>query len=160
MKNRYAFLAVVTAVVIALDQGTKLFIDRVMELHSTIVVINNFFNITYIRNKGAAFGILAESSYRLPFFIGISIVAIVVIMQIVRKLKPEQAASVLPLSMIFAGAMGNLIDRIRLGEVIDFLDFHWYEHHWPAFNVADSAICVGVFILAVEMIMEERRKKV
>ncbi len=61
--------------------------------------------------------------------------------------------------MIFSGAVGNLIDRIRLGEVIDFLDVHWYRHHWPAFNVADSLICVGVFLLAIDMILEEKRMK-
>ena len=63
------------------------------------------------------------------------------------------------LALIFSGAIGNLIDRVRLGEVIDFLDAHWYRHHWPAFNVADSMICVGVFLLAIDMILEEKRLK-
>jgi signal peptidase II len=63
------------------------------------------------------------------------------------------------MSMIFSGAIGNLIDRVRLGEVIDFLDAHWYRHHWPAFNIADSLICVGVFLLALDMLLEEKRTK-
>jgi signal peptidase II len=67
--------------------------------------------------------------------------------------------NVVALSLVFSGAFGNLIDRVRLGEVIDFLDVHWYQHHWPAFNVADSAICVGVFLLAIDMLLDERRKK-
>jgi signal peptidase II len=159
MKPKYLILFVVTAFVLILDQATKLFIDRTMDLHSSITVIGNLFNITYIRNRGAAFGILADSGYRIPFFIGISVLAIVVILQLIRNLRPEQTFSAVPLAMILAGALGNLIDRVRLGEVIDFLDFHWYNHHWPAFNVADSAICVGVFILALDMLFEERRKK-
>ena len=130
-----------------------------MDLHSSITVVESFFNITYIRNKGAAFGFLAETSFRLPFFILISIIAVVVIIGIVRKLRPEQKLTAVSLSLIFAGALGNLIDRIRLGEVIDFLDAHWYDHHWPSFNVADSAICVGVFLLALDMLREEQRKK-
>lgn len=159
MNPKYLMLCIVTAAVLVLDQSTKIFIDRTMDLHYSITVVENFFNITYIRNKGAAFGFLADAAFRVPFFSVISIVAIVVILQLIRKLRPEQTASVIPLAMILSGAMGNLIDRLRLGEVIDFLDFHWYQHHWPAFNVADSAICVGVFILAIEMLLEERRQK-
>ncbi len=158
MKTKYIFLTVVTTVIIILDQATKLLIDRTMDIHSSITVVQNFFNITYIRNKGAAFGFLADSSIRLPFFITISIVAVVVIIGIFRKLGPEQKLTAFSLSLIFAGALGNLIDRIRLGEVIDFIYVHWYEHYWPAFNVADSSICVGVFLLAIDMLRDERRK--
>jgi signal peptidase II len=130
-----------------------------MGLHSSITVVENFFNITYIRNKGAAFGFLAETSFRLPFFILVSIIAVVVIIGVFRKLRPEQTFTAIALSLIFAGALGNLIDRIRLGEVIDFIYVHWYAHYWPAFNVADSAICIGVFLLAIDMFLDERRKK-
>jgi signal peptidase II len=159
MKTKYIILTVVSIVVLLLDQATKIFIDRTMELHSTITVVENFFNITYIRNKGAAFGFLSETNFRLPFFILISIIAVVVIIGIFRKLRPEQKLTAASLSLIFAGALGNLIDRIRLGEVIDFIYVHWYEHYWPAFNVADSAICVGVFLLALDMLRDERNRK-
>ena len=159
MKPKYLILSIISVIVLLLDQATKIFIDRTMDLHSTITVVENFFNITYIRNKGAAFGFLAESSFRLPFFILISIIAVVVIIGIFRKLRPDQKLTAVSLSLIFAGALGNLIDRIRLGEVIDFLDAHWYEHHWPSFNVADSAICVGVALLALDMLLDEQRKK-
>lgn len=159
MKTKYIILCAVSTIVLLLDQATKIFIDRTMDLHSSITVVESFFNITYIRNKGAAFGFLAETSFRLPFFILISIIAVVVIIGIVRKLRPEQKLTAVSLSLIFAGALGNLIDRIRLGEVIDFLDAHWYDHHWPSFNVADSAICVGVFLLALDMLREERQRK-
>jgi signal peptidase II len=159
MSPKYLILSIISAIVLILDQATKIFIDRTMDLHSSITVVENFFNITYIRNKGAAFGFLAETSFRLPFFILISIIAVVVIIGILRKLRPEQKLTAVSLSLIFAGALGNLIDRIRLGEVIDFIYVHWYEHYWPAFNVADSAICVGVFLLALDMLLEERRRK-
>ncbi len=159
MTAKYVILCLVSLVVLVLDQATKLLIDRTMDIHSSITVVQNFFDITYIRNKGAAFGFLADSSFRLPFFIMISVIAVIVIIGIFRKLRPEQKLTAFSLALIFAGALGNLIDRVRLGEVIDFLYVHWYEHYWPAFNVADSAICVGVFLLAIDMLREERRQK-
>jgi signal peptidase II len=159
MKFRYVVLLAVSALVLALDQATKIYIDRNMPLHGSITVIRQFFNITYLRNKGAAFGILANSSYRLPFFILVSAVAVCVIVVVISRLREDQKLSAVSLSLILSGALGNLIDRIRLGEVIDFLYFHWYEHYWPAFNIADSAICVGVFLLAVEMYLDERRAR-
>lgn len=157
MKPRYIILLVVSALVLVLDQASKLYIDRSLPLHSSITVINNFFNITYLRNKGAAFGILANSAYRLPFFILVSAVAVLVIFVAVRRLREDQKFAAVSLALIFSGALGNLIDRVRLGEVIDFLDAHWFEHHWPAFNIADSAICVGVALLAIDMLREERK---
>jgi len=159
MTFRYRILLVVTALVLVLDQVTKLYIDRSMVLHSSIKVIENFFSITYLRNKGAAFGILANSAYRLPFFIFVSALALCIIFVVIMKLREDQRLALYSLSLIFSGALGNLIDRIRLGEVIDFLDAHWYNHHWPAFNVADSAICVGVFLLAIDMFLDERRAR-
>jgi signal peptidase II len=159
MKLKYLMLSVISAVVLIFDQATKIYIDRSMDLHSTFTVAENFFNITYLRNKGAAFGFLANTSYRLPFFILVSLVAIIVILVVFARLRPDQRFTACALALIFSGALGNLIDRIRLGEVIDFLDAHWYGHHWPAFNIADSAICVGVFLLAIDMFLEERRLK-
>ncbi len=159
MKLKYLILLVVSALVLVIDQATKLRIDRAMDLHSSITVVENFFNITYLRNKGAAFGVLAHSSYRLPFFIMVSVMAIAVIIVVFHRLRIDQKFTAFALSLIFSGALGNLIDRVRLGEVIDFLDVHWYSHHWPAFNVADSAICVGVFLLAIDMFIEEKRQK-
>lgn len=159
MKLKYLILLTVSILVIGIDQATKLFVNKVMDLHSSITVVQNFFNITYMRNKGAAFSFLSNFNYRIPFFILVSLVAVVVIISVIYKLRPDQKFAALSLSLILSGALGNLIDRVRLGEVIDFLDAHWYEHHWPAFNVADSAICVGVFLLAIDMFLEERRQK-
>jgi signal peptidase II len=159
MKNKYLFLAIVAIPLIVLDQATKLIIDRTMALHSSITVIPDYFDIVHARNQGAAFGVLRDSSIRLPFLIGVSLFAAVVIVLVFRKLRPDQKLSAWGLSLVLSGALGNLIDRVRLGEVVDFLSVHWHGHYWPAFNVADSAICVGVGLLALDMILEERRKK-
>lgn len=159
MKFKYLVLIIITTVILVADQTTKIHIDRTMDLHTTIPVIDHFFNITYLRNKGAAFSFLAGFSYRLQFFVAVSLIAIGVIISVFHRLRPDQRFTAVSLALIFAGAVGNLIDRVRLGEVIDFLDVHWYSHHWPAFNVADSAICIGVFLLAIDMYLEERRLK-
>ncbi len=158
MKTNYLIFGIVSAVVLVVDQLTKVYIDRTMQLYQSIPVIDGLFNITYLRNKGAAFSFLADASWRLPFFIAISVIASVVILSVFLRLKAEQRFTALSLSLIFSGAVGNLIDRARQGEVIDFLDVYWRGHHWPAFNVADSAICVGVFLLAIDMLREERRQ--
>jgi len=159
MKLKYLILLTVSVLVLGIDQATKVYVDRVMDLHSSITVVENFFNITYMRNKGAAFSFLSTFNYRVPFFILVSLVAVCVIISVLCKLRPDQKFAAVSLSLIFSGALGNLIDRVRLGEVIDFLDAHWYEHHWPAFNVADSAICIGVFLLAIDMFLEEKRQE-
>jgi signal peptidase II len=158
-KPSYLLLLLLTIFSLIVDQLTKTYIDRAMDLHQSIPVINDLFSITYVRNKGAAFGFLANTSYRIPFFIFISVVAVFVILFAYRKLRGDQKLAQVSLALILSGAVGNLIDRIRLGEVIDFLDVYWKSYHWPAFNVADSAICVGVFFLAIDMMREESRQK-
>jgi signal peptidase II len=150
-------LGIVTAVILILDQASKWYVDARFALYESVPVIRGWFHLTYIRNKGAAFGIFADSAVRVPFFITVSLVALLVILWYLRRLRAEQTLAAFSLSLIFAGALGNLIDRVRLGEVIDFLDVFWRHYHWPAFNVADSAICVGVALLIWEMWQEERR---
>jgi signal peptidase II len=159
MKPRYTLFVTLTILGLLFDQATKLYIDRSMQLFDSIPVVTDFFNITYVRNRGAAFSFLSEASWRLPFFIGITLVAAIAILVAFHKLRDDQKLAQISLAMIFSGAIGNLIDRVRLGEVIDFLDVHWYRHHWPAFNMADSLICVGVFLLALDMLLDERRSK-
>lgn len=156
---RWIIFGTIAAFGLIIDQITKVYIDRTMQLFQSIPVVDNFFHITYVRNRGAAFSFLSHASWRLPFFIGISLIAAIVIIIAYNKLREDQRLAQVSLAMIFSGAVGNLIDRVRLGEVIDFLDAHWYQHHWPAFNVADSLICVGVFLLAFDMLREEKRLK-
>jgi signal peptidase II len=159
MTSRYIQFTTIALVGIIIDQITKIAVDRSMQLYDSIPIVEHFFHLTYVRNKGAAFSFLANASWRLPFFITVSIIAAGVILIAFRKLRDDQKVAHTSLALIFSGAVGNLIDRIRLGEVIDFLDAHWYRHHWPAFNVADSLICIGVFLLAVDMLQEEKRLK-
>lgn len=148
----------IAAAVLALDQLTKYIVESGMRLHESIPVVGGLFSITYVRNPGAAFGFLAESHpmFRTVFFIGITVAAIVLIFYYIRKYASDDVLPTVSLALIMGGAVGNLIDRVRFGEVIDFLDFYIGPHHWPAFNVADSAISIGAVLLLVQML---RKKK-
>lgn len=140
--------------IVLLDQVTKWFVDRTMPLYHSIPVIDKFFNLTYIRNTGAAFGILAGSAaaFRLPFLMIFSLLAIGFIIVMLRRLPERETGLISALAFILGGAIGNLIDRFAYGEVIDFLDFYWANYHWPAFNIADSFITVGVTITVYYLI--------
>jgi signal peptidase II len=137
--------------IIVFDQLTKAIVDRTMPLHHSIPIIDGLFSLTYVRNTGAAFGIFAGSheAFRLPFLILVSMIAIGVICVMLKRLNEKQTGLITALAFILGGAIGNLIDRIRYGEVIDFLDFYWSTYHWPAFNLADSFITIGVAITLV-----------
>ena len=149
IQNRYFILVIVVGIVFPLDQITKLFIDRHLELHQSIDIIENYLNITYIYNSGIAFGFLGGINNPIwkSIFIVVSLGAITLILTILKSLEEELTLFAVALSLILAGALGNIVDRIRLGAVIDFLDFHIYSYHWPAFNVADSSITVGGLML-------------
>jgi signal peptidase II len=123
-------------------------VDGTMSLGDSIPLIDGLFNLTYVRNTGAAFGIFAGSHevFRRPFLIGVSIVAIGFILVMLKRLREDATGIATALAFILGGAIGNLIDRLVYGEVIDFLDVYWSNYHWPAFNVADSFITTGVAI--------------
>lgn len=162
MKLKYLVLLAVTGSVISLDQLTKHLIVQKFRLGESLSVIQNYFSITYVRNTGAAFGLLAQwdPALRIPFFIVVPILALLVIFLIFRKLADRDLKMSAALSLVIGGAFGNLIDRAVYNYVIDFLDFHWhYTIHFPAFNVADSAICCGVGLLILDMIQKERMQK-
>jgi signal peptidase II len=146
-KVKLVFLLVVA--IVALDQASKAIVDRTMPLYHSIPVIDSIFSLTYIRNTGAAFGVLARSGelFRRTFLIGFSIAAIGFIVLMLRRLPQDEKLLTAALGFILGGAIGNLIDRLLYGEVIDFLDFYWADHHWPAFNVADSFITIGVVVI-------------
>ena len=158
--SRYRTLAIICVVILAFDQATKVLVDTTFRLYESVPVIPGFFHLTYVRNKGAAFGLLADSAVRIPFFISVSIIAMLCIFWYISRVRDDQKLAIVSLSLVFSGALGNLIDRIRLGEVIDFLDVFWRSYHWPAFNVADSAITIGVTLLFIEMWCEEKKKSV
>lgn len=156
--QKYWILFTVTPVLLILDQWTKATVHNTFRLGETIDVIPNFFNLTYVRNTGAAFGILATANpqFRIPFFIIIPLIALGAIGFVFKRLDNNDLKLSSSLAMVISGAAGNLIDRIRYNFVIDFLDFHWHmDYHFPAFNIADSAICVGVGLLMLDMLKEK-----
>jgi len=159
--KKYWIFGLVTVAVLTLDQLTKSLIDSQMRLHESIPIISGLFRLTYIKNPGAAFGLLAESHpyFRAVFFICVSVAAIILIGYYLKREKDSSPLMTLTLSLIMGGALGNLIDRIRFGEVIDFLDFYIGPHHWPAFNVADSAITVGAVLLLYTIISKKTSGK-
>ena len=141
-----------TGLTVALDQASKLAIDASMQLYQSIELIP-FFNLTYVRNTGAAFSFLSEAGGWQRWFFAIlaSIISIVLAVWLA-KLKKHEILMAASLSLILGGAIGNLIDRVLYGYVIDFLDVYYQSWHWPAFNVADSAITVGVILMLLESV--------
>lgn len=158
-KNLIIFIAC-AASVIAIDQLTKAVITEKLFMYGTHKVIDGFFNLVYVMNPGAAFGFLSRTPelFRYSFFIGITVLAMLLIIYYLVKSGNEKAIITLSLALIFGGAVGNLIDRIRFGAVVDFLDFYIGNWHWPAFNAADSAITVGAALMLWEMIIARHKK--
>lgn len=130
------------------DQGTKLLVDHTIPLHHSIPVVEGWVDLIHVRNTGAAFGLLAGHRRALGSYVLIvfSLVAIGFLIHLLRRLSQKDTGLILSLTFILGGALGNLVDRVFHGEVIDFLDVHWNAYHWPAFNVADSFITVGAVL--------------
>ena len=161
MKKSYLIFFITAIVLVALDQLTKSLVASNLQLHDAIPVVNGFLNIVHVRNPGAAFGFLAKapSWFRSAFFIAVTVGAILLILYYLKQTGTSEKIQVVALSFIFAGAVGNLIDRIRFGEVIDFIDVYVSTHHWPAFNVADSAISVGAVLLIISLLKRPKKKE-
>ncbi len=149
--TKWPFVAVVVVAVVAADQLTKVLIRDAIPLHATVEVIPSLFNLTHVRNPGGAFNLLASSneSFRLPFFLVMTVVAVAALFYFLREIHPHQKVLLFAVAGVLGGAIGNFIDRASLGQVTDFLDVYWGAYHWPSFNVADSFISVGVAILIV-----------
>jgi len=149
-------------VVLIVDLVTKIAIDSHLSYADKIPVIPGFFYITHVRNTGAAFGLFADApqTYRMIFFVSVSLIAVGIIVAFYRKLSPGDRLAALALGLILGGAVGNLIDRIFRQEVIDFLHFRlWRGYSWPDFNVADSAIVVGVGLLVLDLLASEGEQR-
>lgn len=143
----------ISNILIILDQYTKFLVVRHVPLHFSVSVIDGFFQITHIRNSGVAFGLFSRhsSEYKALVFVGISIIAIIAILFFFHHTPKFKKMGQMGLILIFSGAIGNLIDRILHKEVIDFLDVYYRGFHWPAFNVADSCITIGVGFMLVDL---------
>ncbi len=154
-----SFIGIILAV-ISMDQVTKVWVLHNFALYESKELIPGFFNLTYITNNGAAFSMLAgqPALWRQIFFIGAAGAALVFIWLAQRSFGRTSALYTAALGLIAGGAIGNLIDRIRFGFVIDFLDVFFSVHHFPAFNIADSAITVGVTLFIVNNLVLERHQ--
>ncbi len=144
------------AVVVMLDQASKLAVLRLLEPHQTLPVLPGF-NLTLAFNRGASFSFLADAGgWQRWLFSAISVAASVVIVALLRRTAPGDALNATGLSLVLGGAVGNLIDRLWLGHVIDFFDVYYRAWHFPAFNIADSAISLGAALLVLGMWRRER----
>jgi len=139
--------------VIILDQISKAVISGTLRVHDSIPVIEGFFSLVHVRNRGMAFGLMNRSHPDAAFWflVGASCIAIGLLFFWFFRLKERDTRMIWGLSLILGGAAGNLIDRLRFREVVDFLDLFWGRYHWPAFNVADAAITAGTFWLGLNL---------
>lgn len=155
----YWLIIGIAAFIVGLDQYTKWEINRLIPLNDQISVIPGFFDLVNIRNRGAAFGFLNRSDIEWQFwlFVLATLIAVSAIFYLARGAK-NQPVFCAGLALILGGALGNLIDRLRFHSVVDFLDFYWKNWHWPAFNVADMAICIGTFIVCLAIWKKPRKK--
>lgn len=158
IQRKHLILLSLAGAVISFDQLIKTVVVNRFHLGETKDLIQNFFSITLVHNPGAAWGLFAnlDASVREPFFTVVPLITLAIILFVFQRLRADQRVSIFALSAIVGGAIGNLIDRARIGYVIDYLDFHWYmTYHFPAFNIADSAITVGVGILLATSFLEK-----
>src|SRR5580658_5606697 len=163
----FIFLAVVSILSLASDIATKTWAEKHLDGFPGIVNIwKDHIAFVLAKNKGGAWGLLQATSenVRRPFFLLVSVAAIAFIVTLYRRLQPKQRALRWGLPLVLGGALGNVLDRIRYGHVIDFIDVHlvWKgkDHHWPTFNVADIAICIGVGLMAIDMFTSKRHARI
>ena len=154
----YRMCIMMSAIIIG-DQITKAIVQQKFYLGETVPVIEGLFHFTYVRNPGAAFGMFGYSAdwIRIPLFFGVPVIACIWLLYLIWTTRNNKKLQCLAYSLIFAGAVGNLIDRFTMNYVVDFLDFFWQTHHFPAFNIADSSITIAAFILIYETIFADKK---
>lgn len=145
-----------SGVIILLDQVTKVIADKTLEMHEYIPVIPGFFNFTLAYNEGAAFSFLSEAGgWQRWFFTALALIVSIILIVWLKRLPNNDRWSAIALACIIGGAIGNLIDRMIYGHVIDFIDWYYKGFHWPAFNIADSAIFIGAALLILASLFGE-----
>lgn len=157
--NRIFKLSVMIATIIFVDQVTKAIVQQKFFLGESIPVIDGIFNLTYVRNPGAAFGMLGQAGdyIRKPLFFYLPVVACFWLLYLMWQTRKSSLIQCTSYALIFSGAVGNLIDRFSMNYVVDFFDFYWGTSHFPAFNVADSAISIAAGLLVIDMIISSRK---
>ena len=149
---KYLFI---TILVIVFDQASKWLMMSWLSLYETVAVMP-YFNLTMAHNEGAAFSFLAQAGgWQRWFFIGLALIISSLLLVWLAKLKPTEKLEAISLSLILGGAIGNVIDRISYGYVVDFIDLYIGQNHWPVFNIADSAICIGAILLIADSFKSE-----
>lgn len=145
----------IAVVVVLADRFTKELVARSIALYDSISVVPGFFRLTHLQNRGAAFGLFDDSpsQWKITLLVVFSLAALVVVAAMLWKSGQSLNASGVGLSLVLGGAVGNLWDRLSSHYVIDFLDVYFRTYHWPAFNVADSAIVVGAFLLVIDILL-------
>jgi signal peptidase II len=158
MSRKLTILLPVLVGGLALDQVSKLLVQAELPLNGQVSIIPGVLNLVHIHNKGAAFGLLSSWGSEFPwlFFMGTTVLVLGVLGYLLWRLSDDQGLATLGYSLILTGALGNLIDRLRLKEVVDFIDVYWRHYHWPAFNVADSLVCIGAGVLVWVIIKDEK----
>lgn len=156
-----ALFGSVAITVLFLDLVTKYLIGNFMQLGTRVELVPGLLDLVHARNPGAAFGLMSRSpwEFRSVFLVAVSVAALIVILWLVVSAGGNSRLLVAGYGFFFGGALGNLVDRVRHGEVIDFLDFYLGSFHWPAFNVADSALCVGAGLFVLQLILEKRKSE-
>ena len=153
--RKYHFM--IALAVVVFDRLAKWVVDKNIALHESIAVVPGFFHLTHVENRGAAFGLFAESpsEWKIAVLVLFSLVALVVVSALLWKNSHAMTITGVGLALILGGALGNLWDRLVSGQVVDFLDFYVGSYHWPAFNLADSAIVVGALLLVSEILFSK-----
>jgi len=154
-KLKYLFI---TAVVMALDQFTKYIVSTRMQEGDEIDVIRNFFAISYTKNPGIAFGMFNNGNFHW-LFVAISVIAVLVVLGYMMRTSAANRLLLWSLALLAAGICGNLIDRVRIGRVIDFFLLHYKDHQFPVFNVADTAISIGAALMAIELFIAPQSER-
>jgi len=151
--RRLSYLSVMLTILVV-DQFTKWLVARELDLHEYRPLVEGLLSLSHVRNRGAAFGILSDADlpYQSILFAGLSLVALLAIAVYAWRLPATAWLPQLALALILGGALGNLIDRLRLGYVVDFVHVYWRDHQWPDFNAADSAITIGVTLLVLDIL--------
>jgi signal peptidase II len=147
----------VSLAVLLMDQWTKGVVVRTFQVHESREVVSGLFDLTYVQNSGAAFGLFAsvDSSVKAIVLNSVAVLVFLIVSGYALRSSHKSVRLQVGLALILGGAVGNLLDRVRFTYVVDFLDFSISGHHWPAFNLADSAICAGVALLFLDMLQRE-----
>lgn len=162
VKKKYIAVTLVSAVIVGLDQLAKVLVCKLLPLHARVEIMHDYVNIVHVRNTGVAFGLFKGfgSQFKVVSLLAVTAVTCFLAGFLITQVKKGPWLHIYGLSLILGGAVGNLIDRYRFNEVVDFIDAHWQNiYHWPAFNVADAAITVGIVVIVASELLQYTKQR-